>query len=589
MFFNLMRKSPTSTPRRQRKGRTARRSASRPGARHRAFERLECRTVLSGWLAQIGGLGEEFPSNEQVMDSAGNMYLNGRFQQTVDFDPSTAVTTLASAGGSDGFLAKYALNGTLLWARRFGGSAQDEVKSVAVDPSGQFVYATGAFQGSADFTGDGVPDAKADKFGYDDVFLVKLNAANGQTVWVKTVGSTKSDVGNDVATDGFSVYVTGSFSGPADFDPGPNTATLTPAGRGSSRPSDAFVWKLNDAGNYAAAWQIGGTFDQTPITDAGTSLALDGNGLYLQGTFGGTVDFDPGPGVQSRTSVGSVDQFTARYTTAGALTWVNSIGGINYDVDFRMTAGAGSLYLSGDFSGAIDFEPGNGTTVLDSGNASTDVAIAKYAKADGSLAWARQFGGLQNEFAGVNVLPTTGAVYFGMNSLSPTIDLNPGGAGGEFTNTSSEGFLVKLDDTNGNYLNAWQVYGPGYESAVRPMGLINGTLYVAGRFSLTANFPTGGTLTSNGGSDLYLMAFDDPPALPSTPSPLGAASAATVVLEGGSPALTVSSFTAEQKEWENDVVTDSTGLDRFLVDQERDRATYLKDEVFANDLTWILA
>jgi hypothetical protein len=235
--------------------------------------------------------------------------------------------------------------------------------------------------------------------------------------------------------------------------------------------------------------------------------------------------------------------------------------------------------------------------------------MAKYAKADGSLAWARQFGGVQNEFAGATCLsdPTTGAVYFGMNSLSPTIDLNPGVPGGEFTNTSSDGFLVKLDDANGNYLNAWQVYGPGYESTVRPMGLINGTLYAVGRFSLTANFPTGGTLTSNGGSDLYLMAFDDPAALPSPPSSLGAASAATVGFEGGSPALTVesspakkdasrlaheqvlASFALEQKAWENGVVTGSSGLDRFLVDQKRDRATDLKDEVFADDLSWILA
>ena len=42
-------------------------------------------------------------------------------------------------------------------------------------------------------------------------------------------------------------------------------------------------------------------------------------------------------------------------------------------------------------------------------------------------------------------------------------------------------------------------------------------------------------------------------------------------------------------DWENDVLTGSSGLDWFLFDQERDRATDLKDEAFLTDLDWILA
>ncbi len=39
-------------------------------------------------------------------------------------------------------------------------------------------------------------------------------------------------------------------------------------------------------------------------------------------------------------------------------------------------------------------------------------------------------------------------------------------------------------------------------------------------------------------------------------------------------------------DWEHDVLTGSSGLDWFLFDQERDRATDLKDEAFTNDLAW---
>ncbi|MCU0963084.1 MAG: PKD domain-containing protein, partial [Pirellulaceae bacterium] len=40
-------------------------------------------------------------------------------------------------------------------------------------------------------------------------------------------------------------------------------------------------------------------------------------------------------------------------------------------------------------------------------------------------------------------------------------------------------------------------------------------------------------------------------------------------------------------DWERDGITGSSGLDWFFFDQERDRATDLKDEVFAGDLDWI--
>ena len=424
---------------------------------------------------------------------------------------------LTSAGGDDGFVAKYALDGSVAWARRFGGSGVDGVSSVAVDPAGQFLYVTGGFKSSADLTGDGVPDVtpQGQTDAFSDVFLVKLDAVTGQTVWFRTLGSAYQDVANDVVTDGAAVYVTGSFRGPADFDPGSNTVTLTPAGSGNNRPADAFVWKLDAAGNYAAAWRLGSTYDNYGlVNDAGNSLALDGSSLYLQGSFGGTVDFDPSAVVQSKTSVGGVDAFIARYTTSGQLTWVQSIGSVNYDdSDFRMTADSGSLYLTGPFAGAIDFDPGIGITTLDNSSAYDDVATAKYSKADGSLAWARQFGGAGNDYGGVECVidPMTGAVYFGMNSTTPStnanIDLNPGNPGGEFAIVSSDGFLVKLD-ANGNYLNAWQVGGLGYDGSPRPMGLIDGTLYVAGTFEQTVTFPTGGTLTSIGGRDMYLMAFD---------------------------------------------------------------------------------
>jgi Ca2+-binding RTX toxin-like protein len=42
-------------------------------------------------------------------------------------------------------------------------------------------------------------------------------------------------------------------------------------------------------------------------------------------------------------------------------------------------------------------------------------------------------------------------------------------------------------------------------------------------------------------------------------------------------------------DWENDVLTGSSGLDWFFFDQRRDRATDLRDEAFVSVLDFILA
>ena len=89
------------------------------------------------------------------------------------------------------------------------------------------------------------------------------------------------------------VYVTGDFSGTVNFDPGPNTHDLTSVGG-----SDAFVLKLDPAGNFDWAQSFGGTspgvvggWGTSPPSPGGDStdqitVAPDGS-VYTLGTFAG--------------------------------------------------------------------------------------------------------------------------------------------------------------------------------------------------------------------------------------------------------------------------------------------------------------
>ena len=111
--------------------------------------------------------------------------------------------------------------------------------------------------------------------------------------------------------------------------------------------------------------------------------------------------------------------------------------------------------------------------------------------------------------------PATGSLYLsGFFNLS--VDFNPGVNGGEVTSQGGiDGFLLKLNTTSGDYQQVWRMGGTGSDRA-RGVSVYGATVYISGYFSGVADFPTGGTLTSSGANDIFLMALDQT----ASPAPL---------------------------------------------------------------------
>ena len=481
-------------------------SAAAPHRRNRLnIEQLENRLVMTSWLGQIGGTGAEFVQGRSIMDTAGNIYIGGKFSEAADFDPGPGATNLTSAGGMDAFVAKYSADGTLQWGRRFGGSLDDVTNGLRLDATGESLYVTGNFAGNADFTGDNVADLTS--AGSSDVFVLKLDPASGSTLWQKGVGGTSQDNGFDIATaDGY-VYVVGDFKNTADFNPGSGINSLTSAGKGKTRLEDGFVLKLTDIGNYVSAWQVGGV-----KYDSIRNLAIEAGGVYVLGSITGTVDINPTTGTYSLQSSGDWnDPFVASYATTGAVNWGRMINGPEIPAEAQLGSDAGSLYVTGEFGQTADCNPGGPGGILASAG-SRDAFIAKYAKADGSFAWAKSFGGTGYDTSrgAAVVSPSDGSVYVG-GWFYNTVDFNPGPTnGGELTSAGfNDGFLLKLDAL-GSYQNAWRMGGASSDIGAKPVGIIGSTVYITGGFQSNADFPTGQVLTSYGAHDIFLMAFDQP-------------------------------------------------------------------------------
>jgi hypothetical protein len=95
------------------------------------------------WANEIGAAGLDWVF-ASALDAEGNLYIAGKFEQTVTFDS----IELTSAGGADIFVAKLDSAGNHQWAVRAGFAANDNANGLGVDTDG-FVYVAGAINDSA--------------------------------------------------------------------------------------------------------------------------------------------------------------------------------------------------------------------------------------------------------------------------------------------------------------------------------------------------------------------------------------------------------------------------------------------------------
>jgi hypothetical protein len=297
--------------------------------------------------------------------------------------------TLASAGGFDIFLAKYDGDGAHLWSRRFGTPSQEDQAYRVASDASGNVLLAGAIEAAVDFGGGTIGG-----FGpvnTVDAFVARFAGSDGTHLWSRAMGSTGNDRANAVAADAAgNVIVAGEFSGTVDFGGG----NLASAGA-----SDVFVAKYA-AGDGAHLWsmRLGGTG-----SDAATGLAVDGNSnIIVTGRFSTTVNFGGG----NLTSSGSTDVFVAKYAGAdGAHLWSRHGGGALGDGGDAVALDAdGNPVVTGFFAGSdVDL----GGALLDSAGGQ-DIFLAKYAAADGAHLWSRRFGGTGDDRAGAVALDGTG-------------------------------------------------------------------------------------------------------------------------------------------------------------------------------------
>jgi len=290
------------------------------------------------WAQGFGGAAT-IHARSIAVDASGKVYLGGDFGNSGNFNGGVFGTpALTSFGNSDAFAFKLNADGSIAWAKNFGGSgAKAYGYGIAVDGSGN-VYLDGNFK-SANLTTPALA-----KIGVGDAFALKLDSS-GATLWAKNFGGAGAFAeAFGIAVDGRgNVYLGGYFES-GDL----TTPALSKIGLG-----DAFAFKLDNTGATVWAKNFGGSGLIASVNAIAVGAA--GN-IALGGVFStGQASSATNLTTPALTLIGNRDVFAFKLDANGAIGLAKNYGGSGASANANAIAmdAAGNITLGGSFGGNL--------------------------------------------------------------------------------------------------------------------------------------------------------------------------------------------------------------------------------------------
>lgn len=472
------------------------RQAKKKLRRYFQLEPLEDRRVFDAAFGSVIGIGNGESASlahDVAVDSAGNRYVSGYFTGAVDFDPANVhagdVDILMAAGARDAYLAKYAPDDSLLWVRQMGASISDPnaatakgyAAEVELDTSGN-PYLAGTIEGTIYFGGTSLSSVNGtdsfvaklsavgdfiwakswDNLSTDNVASLDVDAAgnalllangsgstttvnirkydaNSSFLWSKSIVVNGPYIQGGIATDSNkSIYVTGSFTGTVDFNPGSGVNNVS----AGNSPYSAFTLKLDSQGNFGwvSPFLKGYSWNEDVEVDSAGNVIV--GGLYRNTTSWGSVDFNPGNGV-TNLSNSAGGAFVAKLNKNGGLVWVDGLNVPTDSATVRRLAldSNGAIYATGSFQGQIDLNPGSGVaTAVSAGG--LDIFVLKV-NSSGTYQWSESFGGIGNDYAYGIAVDSANNVHLA-GYFQYAVDFDAGAGDATLTTNASKGFLKRL-------------------------------------------------------------------------------------------------------------------------------------------------
>ncbi|MEP6819897.1 MAG: SBBP repeat-containing protein, partial [bacterium] len=261
------------------------------------------------YATYLGGSGTDRGSGVAI-DANGNAYISG-FTSASDFPTNNAFQN-GFGGSFDAFVAKFDTNGSgaasLVFCSYLGATGDDKAYGLAIDNTASNVYVVGQTSSNNFPLLNPAQPAFGGSF---DAFIAKVSST-GAKIYATYLGGNNDDRGTGIAVNSAGeAYVTG-------FTSSTNFPTLTPLQISNGGSFDAFVTKLNSAGNgFVYSTYLGGSSVESS-TGTGTAtnpIALDSsNNAYITG-YTSSTNFPTIAPLQAA-NAGGQDAFVAKIADA---------------------------------------------------------------------------------------------------------------------------------------------------------------------------------------------------------------------------------------------------------------------------------
>jgi hypothetical protein len=311
----------------------------------------------SGWTKEVGGRGDDI-GRGVASDRNGGLYAVGHFSEEMQYGRGS----LQSAGGKDGFIARFDRDGNPLWARAIGGAGVDEMYRVASDSRGN-AYVIGTATGDVDVDRDGDVDIVGTAKGSA---LITAWDADGSFRWARISGGDARVLGLGITTGpGDEVYIAGAYQdGAPDFDgdgeaDGPPAVTRAAPGADAPPQFDlnGYYGRLDTHGRVRWIQVVTGP----SIQSAGGLAVADDGDLYVLGGHSAPSDLN-GDGVPDidfvslgeRKNQHHIDAnlYLLRVTPDGSVRWSRTYTASGVSLSLR----GKRLLVSGTYSNDLDFD-----------------------------------------------------------------------------------------------------------------------------------------------------------------------------------------------------------------------------------------
>ncbi|WP_437854241.1 SBBP repeat-containing protein [Sorangium sp. So ce363] len=421
------------------------------------------------WARLIGGAEEEDVTGVAT-DSAGNVYVGGKFTGAMSFGDDV----LIAAGGNDAFLAKFSASGEYVWSRQVGDVKGDTVYALAVNSQGEVMVTSLELES---------------QLASMNMVLHKYDP-DGRLLWRKPLGGKICGLvpsavrGMTFLPDG-DVVLVGDFCGTIRFDDEHVVSNETDSEEifvAKLRSSDGSV---DDESGWVRVW--GGEdaqIAQRVIVDAAGNIILAGH-FYDELVLGDL----------SYASAGGADVFLAKLTSRGLVSWARVVGGTDHETLQTIAVdrlGGPALVIG--FQGTVDF--GGGEVVVNE-RAS---ALLKYTTSN-VYEWARVFDGALTIGA---ILAESASDVMIVGGLVGTVEL-----GGDLLRAKSERDLVLAKvgpEGEPLWTRTFGLMGEDGVSATASVLSGRGELLIAGAADGRIDFGAG-VMTPQGDGDVFVASF----------------------------------------------------------------------------------